>query len=116
MPPLTAHSALVSAATDYAAFHFLNADPFQLSHNLNGSLMDRIRYYGYMGGGAETLAVGAPDAQGLFEVWMNSPPHRDLLLNAQYVDIGVGCYEGPYKDASGNVFQIALCVADLGYT
>lgn len=111
---LNPHGSLIAAAKDYAAFHFLNADPFQLSHNLNGTPKDRMMYYGYTGGGAETLAVGPVDAHTLMDVWMNSPPHRDIILNGAFVDVGVGCYQGPYSDNSGNAFEIALCVADFG--
>lgn len=115
VPAVTSHSALTAAASDYAAFHFLNADPFQLSHDLNGTLQERLHSHGYFGAAGEVLAVGAVNAQTLMGVWLNSPPHRGIILTAEYVDIGVGCYDGPYTDGSGNTFQIALCVADLGY-
>jgi uncharacterized protein YkwD len=115
LPQLTVNGALMAAAEDYATYHFLNADPFQLSHDLDGGLMDRLRRHGYTGGGGEALVSGPPDVQLLLSTWLNSSGHRDILLSAQYVHIGVGCYQGPYVDQNGNTFDVALCVADLGY-
>jgi uncharacterized protein YkwD len=104
----------MAAAQAYATLHFEHADPFQLNHNLDGDLEDRLRRHGYYGAAGEALAVGPVDAQTLLDVWLNSPPHRDIILGAQYADIGLGCYVGWHSDANGNRFQIALCVADLG--
>lgn len=116
LPTLAVNGSLTAAAEDYAAYHFLNANPFQLSHDLDGGLLDRLRRHGYSGAGGEALVSGPLDAQILLTTWLNSPGHRDILLSAQYVHIGVGCYHGPYVDQSGNTFDVALCVADLGYT
>lgn len=117
VPQLAIHGSLMASAEDYAAFHFLNADPFQLNHHLDGSLIDRLSKHGYTGAGGEALVTGPPDAQVLMDTWLNSPPHREILLSAQYVHLGVGCYQGPYTNADGYTFDaVALCVADLGYT
>lgn len=116
VPQLTVHASLVATAEDYAALHFLHADPFQLSHDLDGPLLDRFGKKGYTGGGGEALVAGPPDAQILMDTWMNSPAHRALLLDPQYIHFGVGCYQGPYTNSQGYTFDaIALCVADLGF-
>lgn len=116
VPALAANGSLIAAAEAYSALHFLTTDPFKLDHHLDGQLIDRLAKHGYTGAGGEALVTGPPDAQVLMNTWMNSAPHRDILLSAQYVHIGVGCYQGPYTNADGYTFDaVALCVADLGY-
>ena len=111
---VTQNAALTAAAQDYAALHFRSTDPFQLDHYLDGGPQDRAQRNGYAGLVAEVLVTGSPWAEQLIEAWLSSPPHRDIILNSQYRDIGVGCYEGSYTDASGSTFRLALCVANLG--
>lgn len=111
---VTQNAALTAAAKDYAALHFLSTDPFQLNHYLDGSPGDRAKRNGYSGLVAETLVTGAPQAEQLIQAWLNSPSHRDIILDSQYRDIGVGCYEGSYLDANGTTLNLALCVANLG--
>jgi len=47
--------------------------------------------YKYAG---ENLARDFPDAQSAVVAWMNSPSHKENILNANYVDTGVGVCEG----------------------
>ncbi len=108
------HAALTAASEDYAALHFLSTDPFQLNHYLDGSPADRAQRDGYAGLVGETLVTGSPQAEQLIEAWLDSQIHRDIILGSQFRDIGVGCYEGSYVDASGATFDLALCVATLG--
>ncbi|MEH6547683.1 MAG: CAP domain-containing protein, partial [Sneathiella sp.] len=52
---------------------------------------DRIRATGYLFSvAAENIALGAVDAAGLVRIWMDSPPHRDNILNVQITDLGIG--------------------------
>ena len=108
------NSALTVAAQDYAKLHFLSTDPFQLNHYLDGGPGDRAKRNGYTGLVAEDLVTGSPQAEVLIEAWLSSPGHRDIILGSEYRDIGVGCYEGSYVDASGSTVHLALCVANLG--
>lgn len=62
------------------------------------------------------MVTGPVDAVTLLDVLLGSPSHRDIILGAEYREIGVGCYVGPYVDSNGNWMQIALCVADFGYS
>ena len=112
---VTQNAALTAAAQDYAALHFLSTDPFQLDHYLDGGPQDRAQRNGYTGLVGETLVTGSPQAEQLMQAWLSSPPHRDIILDPQYRDIGVGCYEGSYVDASGSALHLALCVANLGH-
>lgn len=47
--------------------------------------------YSYAG---ENLARDFPDAASAVTAWMNSPSHRENMLNPNYRDIGIGVVEG----------------------
>lgn len=44
---------------------------------------------------AENLASGPRDAQGVVQVWMQSPGHRANILGATFSEIGTGYATGP---------------------
>jgi PKD repeat protein len=51
----------------------------------------RIRRAGYPGGyGGEATAWGVEQAIEAVKVWLNSPPHRAIILNPAATDVGVG--------------------------
>lgn len=54
--------------------------------------------YQYIHAG-ENLAVHFTDSGKVVDAWMNSPGHRDNILNGQYTEIGIGTARGEYKDA-----------------
>jgi uncharacterized protein YkwD len=116
LPPLSESPSLTLAAEKYAALLLAQPDPFQLSHNLNGTVGDRAQAQGYYGAVGEVLAV-APGgtAEGIVQMWLNSPGHADIIMGASYVDIGVGCASGPHTSSDGSTWQIAVCVGVLGY-
>lgn len=45
----------------------------------------------------ENLAVHFTDSGDVVEAWMQSPSHRDNILNGNYTEIGVGTAQGEYK-------------------
>ncbi len=49
--------------------------------------------YDYLHAG-ENLARDFNNSESIVEAWMNSPSHRDNLLNPRYVDIGVAVVDG----------------------
>lgn len=114
LPQLSLNARLSAAAEAYAALHFAQQDPFRLSHDLDGSAIDRAARHGYHGGVGEVLAIGAPAAAAIVDLWLASPPHAALILGADFVDIGVGCAQGPYRTPEGYVWTLALCAAELG--
>jgi uncharacterized protein YkwD len=67
----------------------------QMQHDLSGvplaTLPDRAEYvhYEYQLLG-ENIAYNQADPASVVAAWMNSPPHRENMLDAQFVDIGVG--------------------------
>jgi len=50
--------------------------------------------YSYAG---ENLAVNFTDSKDIVEAWMNSPKHRENIVNGSYTDIGIGVAEGVYE-------------------
>ncbi len=50
--------------------------------------------YRYAG---ENLAVNFKEAEKIDEAWMNSPTHRDNIINENFEEIGVGVANGEYK-------------------
>lgn len=52
--------------------------------------------YSYVHAG-ENLAVHFTDSGAVVEAWMNSPTHRDNILNNNYTEIGIGSAEGQYE-------------------
>ena len=55
----------------------------------------------------ENLAEGYNDAESLTTAWMNSPAHRELILEDEYETCGVGTF----KAADGTVYA----AAEFGY-
>ena len=51
---------------------------------------DRAERHGYSAWGAENVAKGQQTAEQVMESWMNSPGHRDNILNCDLQTIGVG--------------------------
>ncbi len=50
--------------------------------------------YSYAG---ENLAVNFSDSKDVTEAWLNSPTHKENILNRQYSEMGIGVAEGVYK-------------------
>jgi uncharacterized protein YkwD len=42
----------------------------------------------------ENLAMNIDSAAEVVEAWMNSPSHRENMLNPHFTEIGVGYFEG----------------------
>jgi hypothetical protein len=56
--------------------------------------------YQYAG---ENLARDFPDASSAVTAWMNSPSHRENMLNPHYKDIGIGVVEGQLSGADTTI-------------
>ena len=58
----------------------------------NGSgFSDRISAAGYnWSAAAENIAAGQSTPTAVFQSWLNSPPHKQNMLNAQYTEVGFG--------------------------
>ncbi|MBO0334403.1 CAP domain-containing protein [Sneathiella sp. CAU 1612] len=90
LPALSPNDKLMLTAQQHAEF----MDRKQaLSHSgAGGSTFDqRILATGYkFTAAAENVALGAVDAAGVVQMWMDSPPHRANILNAQVTEVGLG--------------------------
>ena len=114
LSPLAEHPALVAAALGYADLH-AHVSPDRLDHGLNGStLASRAEAEGYTGWTflAENLVWATFEpafspAQAV-QQWLDSPAHRDNMLNPTVNEIGVGCYVSQAQR------PFLICVQDFG--
>jgi uncharacterized protein YkwD len=114
LTPLAEHPALVAAAQEYADLH-AHVSPDRLDHGLNGStLASRAEAEGYAGWTflAENLVWSSFEAAfspaQAVQQWLDSPAHRDNMLNPTVNEIGVGCYVSEAQR------PFLICVQDFG--
>jgi uncharacterized protein YkwD len=95
LKPLRASGAINADATSYAKL--LGDKNFFAHDGLDGSSpSSRLAAAGYTGRfKGEALAAGQSSAQGALTTWLNSPAHRDIVLDPSAVDIGLGYYNKP---------------------
>jgi uncharacterized protein YkwD len=86
------------------------------------SVADRVRSTGYLRGAGEwalgedlgwgTGELSTPEA--IVQSWMNSPPHRAVILNRRYREVGIGVVAGvPLPaDGDGATFVLNAGIAD----
>lgn len=60
-------------------------------------------YYLYAG---ENLAEGFADNQTVMTAWMNSPTHRENIVNKNFTEIGIGFATGEYQGISNNTIIV----------
>lgn len=69
---------------------------------------DRIRAGGYnYSKAAENIAFGQPSPQDVVTAWMNSPGHRQNILDPNLKEIGVGYYNGYWTQDFGTAMKLA---------
>jgi len=90
LPPMKVSAELTQAAQVHAKN--LSTDRFFDHNDLNGkSAGDRAREAGYRWTLiAENIAAGQNSPAEVMHTWMNSPKHRDNILNARVMEVGVG--------------------------
>lgn len=94
---LSTNSALASAA--YAkASDILSKDYFAHNSPDSKTPWDFINEAGYTYAYAgENLGIGYTDASELFSAWMNSPTHRENILNSNFREIGIAVVSGEFQ-------------------
>ena len=95
LPALKVNGTLTSSANAYAK---LMADRNFFSHDgIDGSSpQSRIKASGYAGRfKGEALAAGQTSPQSALNTWLNSPAHRDILMDRNAVEVGIGYYSKP---------------------
>lgn len=61
----------------------------QLSHDLGGTLRERVTAAGYTGAVGENVAKGYRSIEHAIEGWLASPGHRSTLLSDKFVEFGL---------------------------
>ncbi len=84
--PLKYNFKLANAAQTHSN---LMASKGKLSHELGGSLRQRVTNAGYIGAVGENLAGGHETLEAAINGWLNSPPHRSTLLNEKFSEFGL---------------------------
>jgi uncharacterized protein YkwD len=111
--PLTESASLSSASLAYS--QQMVAQSFFAHEAPDGTdLVARLTAVGYLGntGGDWSVGENIAWAQGslstprnVMQAWMNSPGHRENILNADYAEIGLGTAEGvPQPGQPGTTF------------
>lgn len=105
-PALLPNGLLASAAGDHS-LDMACQDYFSHTGSDGSSPFDRILWAGYSYQSAgENIFTGSgtyDDPQQAFDSWMNSPGHRDIMLNPDFTEIGVG-YAGNSSGAYEGYF------------
>jgi uncharacterized protein YkwD len=85
-------SAKLGRAADFHSWEMLDANYFDHDSRNGESFDRRVRRYANHDAIGETLAMQSPRCrpQRVVKMWMNSPPHREILLAASFRRIGVG--------------------------
>lgn len=118
LPPLKFDSRLQAAAESYAGLLIIHG---QLSHTLDGEPWDRAQRAGYpstlvgevIASRSTSEVLDVPqDTAVLVQAWLDSPPHREIIMGKDFafIDVGVGCATG--RDADG--LNLVICVALTG--
>lgn len=100
LQPLQVHAVLVKVARAHSANM---AKQEKLTHDLDGPPAERVEKAGYNWGRVgENIAYGDRDytPARIMKMWMESPAHRDNILQSDYAEIGVGIA----RDAKGRVY------------
>lgn len=89
LAPLTMQTPLMNAAAKYTA---VMAAADEIGHDVGGTTLgDRITAEGYVWWTCgEDVGAGYTTPEAVVAGWMNSSGHRANILNADFVDVGVG--------------------------
>jgi uncharacterized protein YkwD len=103
----------LAKAADFHSWEMLDADYFAHESRDGGSFDQRVRRYANHRALGETLAMlggcGRGSARTVVRMWMNSPPHRAVLLSSSYRRVGIGRRAGEFGGS-----RRCLVTADFG--
>jgi uncharacterized protein YkwD len=120
LPPLRESGRLLVAARRHSR-DMVRRRYFEHVSPDGATVTDRVKRTGYLSGASDwalgedigwgTGMLASPAA--IVQAWMNSPPHRAVILNGRYRQVGVGITRGvPVADAAGG--DGATFVLDVG--
>lgn len=86
------------------------------------SVADRVRETGYLGGAGgwalgEDIGWGTStlsSAAAIFDAWMRSPPHRRVILDREFRQIGVGVARGVPVAGAGDGATFVIDLGEVG--
>ncbi|HEY9905459.1 MAG TPA: CAP domain-containing protein [Candidatus Sericytochromatia bacterium] len=88
--PLSLNSNLTQAALSQSKDMAMN-NFFSHSGSNGSQVGDRVSATGYSWSAvAENIAAGQSTPFQVFQSWLNSPPHKQTMLNPQYTEVGFG--------------------------
>jgi uncharacterized protein YkwD len=78
------------------------------------TVTERVKKAGYLHGArrhtiGENIAWGSGSAAApaaIVQAWMNSPPHRAIILTAAFRDVGVGIAAGAPQGGPGQTYTL----------
>lgn len=92
------HNSVLDAAATMKAKHMAENEYFAHFSPDNVSPWHWFREAGYQYVHAgENLAIHFSDSDEVVQAWMESPTHRDNIMNGQFMEIGVGTARGTYQ-------------------
>lgn len=100
LSPLTANSALMSAAQTRASELLIQVSHVRPNGEMGWSMV-KSAGFSYFG---ENIAYGQPTPAAVMTSWMNSASHRKNIMGAQYSSIGVACTRG----SDGRMYWVQL--------
>lgn len=99
LPPLHPQNQLMLAAQSKAnAMMAANAWAHNTPTQTPWDFIDSEGYVYTIAG--ENLAKGYTTAESVVQAWLDSPAHKENLLNPEYTDTGIAVVEGPYQNES----------------
>jgi hypothetical protein len=106
LPPLSINNLLINSAT--AKAKAMLASNCWAHYCPDGKspwdFFDQAGYY-YLYAG-ENLAEGFADNQAVMTAWMNSPTHRENILNKNFTEMGIGFATGDYQGIANNTIVV----------
>ncbi len=90
LPALVRHAQLDAAAQGHANDLLQNGAGLGHRGSDGSNIKQRIARVGYSGAFVGENWAGYRTLDTIFEFWLSDPPHRKNILNARYVDVGIG--------------------------
>lgn len=95
LPPVVMNHALARVADDYACRmivedFFGHTDPLTGRGPGDRAVAGKYQFYAI----GENLAAGQQTPAEVMEVWMDSPPHRAIILDAMWAEVGIAVRTG----------------------
>ena len=120
LSPLRLSAKLAAAARSHSSEM---AERGYFSHDsANGTSFDRriARYYSFKGARywsvGENLLWSSPDvdASGALNMWLDSPPHRKILLTARWREVGLSAVHVASAPGTYSGREVTIVTADFG--